>query len=249
MRTLPRTQTSRLTALSLLLALGAGSGCREASPLVPDAAARDAHPSLSAATQAAAAKGPDPQDYLRTFARDVFVIVGSTLRNPDDATEDSKPLFNNAGVALGLTWGDWKRASATSTAHVAGPWTQVQIELTGLVPGGVYSLFYINLGPDSENPACPGVERGLPLLSSKPHQAPDASSFVAGSDGTASFHGKVAGDLLSPMELTFVVIYHFDGRTYGSLPNAGESQTQGTNCRSSFGEDAMRQLLIVQKAL
>ena len=247
MRTPPRPHSSRRTALALLVALGAAAGCRDASPVMPDAP--ETHPSLSAAPPATAARGPDPQDDVQTFRRDVFVIVGSTLRNPDADTDDGEPLFNTAGVGLGLTWGDWKRASATATAHAAGPWTQARIELTGLVPGGVYSLFYITLGPDSENPACPGVERGLPLLSNNRHQAPDASSFVARGDGTATFHGRVAGDLLAPMQLFFVVIYHFDGRTYGSLPNAGEFQTQSPNCRSSFGEDAMRQFLIVQKAL
>jgi hypothetical protein len=33
----------------------------------------------------------------------------------------------------------------------------------------------------------------------------------------------------------------------GFLPNIGEFLTPGPNCRSSFGEDAMRQLIIFQK--
>ena len=40
------------------------------------------------------------------------------------------------------------------------------------------------------------------------------------------------------------VIYHFDGHTYGAVPNAGESRP---GCLSSFGIDALRQFLIVQK--
>lgn len=227
------------TALSLLLALAAATGCRDVTPVTPEA---------SAAPRLGAAGGPDEQDYLQIFTRDVYVIVGSTLRNPDNTTADAAPLFNVAGVALGRTWGDWKRAAATSTAHAAGPRTSARIQLTGLVPGGVYSVFYVNLDPDSENPLCPGVERALPLLAVDPHQTPDASSFVAGADGTATFHGRVAGNLLAPLQLIFEVIYHADGATYGSLPNHGEFLTQGANCRSSFGEDAMRQLLIIQKA-
>jgi hypothetical protein len=246
MRTPSRPFRAPLTALSLLLTLGALLGCRDASPVTPDAPVREADASAGAAAIPAADK-PDRQDYLQAFGADVFVIVGSTLRHPGITTDDSEPLFNVAGVSLDLTWGDWKRASATSTVHAAGPWTDVSIRLTGLVPGGVYSAFYVNLDPDSENPLCPGVERALPLLSVSPNQAPDRSSFIAGSDGSATFHARAAGNLLAPMQLILEIIYHHDGRTYGALPNRGEFLTQGATCRSSFGEDAMRQLLIGQK--
>jgi hypothetical protein len=43
------------------------------------------------------------------------------------------------------------------------------------------------------------------------------------------------------------IVYHADRWTYHPLPNAGEYQTQGSNCRGSFGEDAFRHLLILQK--
>src|SRR5262249_41314875 len=64
------------------------------------------------------AASPDRADGIEVFKRDVFVIVGSSLRNPDDTTADSAPLFNVAGVNLNVTWGQWKRATAQSTAHV-----------------------------------------------------------------------------------------------------------------------------------
>jgi len=195
---------------------------------------------------------PDHPDGLEIFTRDVFVIVGSTLRNPTDTTAPDAPLFNVAGVNLGITWGQWKAASANSTAHVQGganhPRTDVRIQLSGLVPGGVYSIFYVTILPDSENPLCPGVERGLPLTAFKPdRQSPDASSFVVDGNGQAQFRGLVEGDLLSATQLILEVIYHWDGQTYGTLPNHGEFNTQGPGCRSSYGEDAMRQLLILQK--
>lgn len=194
---------------------------------------------------------PDGQDAVQVFARDVFVIEGASLRNPDDTTADDAPLFNVAGVALNLTWGAWKHASAQATAHVIGgpnkPSTEVRIRLSGLVPGGVYSLFYGTLTPDSENPLCPGVERTLPLISRDKRQAPDASSFVADAQGRADFTGEVDGRLLDAMQVFFSAVYHFDGQTYGSLPNRGEFLTQGAGCHSSFGEDAMRQILILQQ--
>ena len=198
----------------------------------------------------AGAAGLDRADAVEAFERDVFVIVGSTLRNPDATTDPSAPLFNVAGISLDRTWGQWSSASATSTVRVAGgrsPRTDVRLELAGLVPAGVYSVFWGTLQPDSENPLCPGVERTLALPSVDPGQLPDASSFVAGTDGRGTFRGRLGGDLLAAGQVFFSVVYHFDGQTYGPLPNRGEHLTQGAECRSSFGEDAMRHLLVLQK--
>lgn len=197
------------------------------------------------------AQGPDPQDLVQTDSRDVFVIVGSTLRHPDSTTMDAAPLFNVAGVSLNLTWGAWKRASAQSTARVMGgpnnARTDVRISLSGLVPGGVYSIFYGTIGPDSENPLCPGVERTLALRSTDRRQQPDAASFVADAFGRAEFRGEIDGRPMDALQFFYSVIYHFDGLTYGALPNRGESLTHGMSCRSSFGEEAMRQLIVFQK--
>lgn len=198
----------------------------------------------------ASAAPPDQADGVEVHERDVFVIVGSTLRNPDATTDPSAPLFNNAGVGLNLTWGEWSAASATSAVRTSGksnPRTDVRLSFSDLIPGGTYSVFWGTLNPDSENPLCPGVERTLALPSVDRDQSPDASSFVAGSDGTAAFRGSLDGNLLSANQVFFSIVYHFDGQTWGALPNHGEFLTQGENCRSSFGEDAMRHLLILQK--
>jgi hypothetical protein len=196
---------------------------------------------------AGAVKG-DPADALETYDRDVYVIVGSTLRNPDATTAADAPLFNVAGVSLSLTWGQFQAATGTSNMRVAGGRTSVDLVLRGLVPNGVYSVFYGTLTPDSENPLCPGVERALPYTSVDRRQVPDASSFVARADGTATYSGRVSGNLLSALQVFVELVYHFDGQTYGALPNRGEWLTQGqATCRSSFGEDAMRQLLVLQK--
>jgi hypothetical protein len=193
-------------------------------------------------------KKGDTADGIEVFQRDVFVVVGSSLRNPDDSTAADASLFNDAGVSLGLTWGQFEAATATSTMVVHGNHTDGDITLTGLVPNGVYSVFYGTLEPDSENSLCPHVERALPFTSTKPHQQPDSSSFVAGPDGAATFSGRVSGDPLDALQVFIEIVYHLDGQTYGSLPNRGEWLTQNeAMCRSSFGEDAMRQLLILQK--
>ena len=215
------------------------------------AAAMTAALALVAVASPAPAGQPDQADAVEVFERDVFVIVGTTLRNPDATTEPSAPLFNNAGSNLNLTWGEWSAASATSAVRTSGKAksarTDVRLSFSRLIPGGVYSVFWGTLSPDSENPLCPGVERTLALPSVDPGQLPDASSFVAGSDGTAAFRGGLDGNLLSAGQVFFSIVYHFDGQTWGPLPNHGEFNTQGENCRSSFGDDAMRQLLVLQK--
>jgi len=191
----------------------------------------------------------DPADSIQVSGDDVFVIIGSTLRHPDDSTSPSAPLFNVAGVSMNVTWGAWA-ASATSAVRTTGgphPATDVEQRFANLIPGGTYSVFWGTLNPDSENPACPGVERTLPLTSVDASQQPDASSFVAGPDGSATFRGRVDKDLFEATQVYFTVIYHLDRQTWGSLPNHGEFNTQGPECRSSFGDDAMRQLLILQK--
>lgn len=214
------------------------------------AAAMTATLALVAVAHPASAASSDQADAVEAYERDVFVIVGSTLRNPDATTDPSAQLFNNAGVNLSLTWGEWTAASATSVVRTTGkskPLTDVRLKFTDLVPGGTYSVFWGTIGPDSENPLCPGVERTLALPSVNRSQSPDASSFVAGSDGSAAFRGSLSGNLLSATQVFFSIVYHSDGRTWGALPNHGEFLTQGENCRSSFGDDAMRQLLVLQK--
>jgi hypothetical protein len=44
--------------------------------------------------------------------------------------------------------------------------------------------------------------------------------------------------------LEIVLIYHFDGHTYSPVPNSGEASN---NCTSTYGIDAMRQMIIIQK--
>ena len=198
---------------------------------------------------APAARAADSADAVEAYERDVFVIVGSTLRNPTETTPNTQRLFNNAGVSLGMTWGKWKSAAPVATSVMSqGPTnTTARFTFKRLKPGGVYSLFYGTLQPDSENPKCPGVERTLPVRSLDSAQSPDFASFVAKPDGTAAFRGRIPGHPLTKAQQVYVqLVFHNNGKTYGDLPNAGEFLTQ-PSCRSSFGDDAMRQLNILQK--
>ncbi len=206
---------------------------------------------------AAAAGPPDMAEGVRPLPVDVLVLSGASLVEPDEDTKPDAQLYNASGLSLAdplgeaLTWGRWSAATATSrAATIGGPEgrrTDVRLSMQGLVPLGVYSIFWATLGPDSVQPLCPNVERLLPLDALKPDvAAPDLNSFIADATGTAEFRGRVNGDLLAAEQLFFNVVFHADGRTYYPFPNRGEFETQGENCRSSFGIDAMRHLYILQ---
>ena len=201
---------------------------------------------------AAHASPPDTADAVQVYNRDVFVIVGSTLRNPTADTDPGAPLFTDTGIAMDLTWGEWSAATAASRASVIGgpnhPRTDIRLSLAGLVPGGLYSAYWGTLGPDSEQPLCPGVERTLPLdAAGSTAKAPAPNAFVADATGTVDFHGRAPGDLFDATQVFVTVVYHFSGETSYPFPNRGEYLTQGEDCRSSFGEDSMRHLIVLQK--
>jgi hypothetical protein len=191
------------------------------------------------------------------FANDVFWFTNGALSVVDPAsTPVSAPLFNLEGNPLHVTWGQFSSATAKSYAWTItrGGTTDTYflIGMNGLVPNGVYSLFYRTFGPDSNNAICPNVEPTVALTAAFPQfQKPDSSSFIANGSGKALFFGRVTGNLLAATQLQEALIYHFDGKTYGPLANQAESQSvpvpPGGVCQSSYGVDAMRQFVIVQK--
>ncbi|MCU1427760.1 MAG: hypothetical protein JWL83_1760 [Actinomycetia bacterium] len=206
---------------------------------------------VGAATSAGASGATPPARGFGTVTQDVYVSDGSGgLVNPDiRSTPDTAPLFSASGAALGVTWGTFHSAGVTSLAKTiakrTGSFTDVAMSMTGLIPRGVYSIFYSTFGPDSANPVCPANDSlvALTVVHPKPAQ-PDASSFVANAGGAAKIHPRVPGRLLDAQNLNILVIYHADGLTWGPVPTRGET---GSTCRPSFGSDAMRQLFIGQK--
>jgi hypothetical protein len=188
---------------------------------------------------------------------DVFTLSANGTLIPilPLSTPLSAPLFNLAGNALNVTWGQWSSPGAKSYAwtvtHNGTTYTRFLITMSGLVPNGVYSLFYRTFGPDSNNALCPNIEPALALTAAFPQfQTPDPDSFTAANSGQGLFFASVPEDLLDAQQLQIQVIYHFNGQTYGPVTNQGESRGPDPNtglCHSSYGNDAMRQLLIIQK--
>jgi hypothetical protein len=217
---------------------------------------------LALAMQASAAGAsttftpPTPDVGIVPFAGDVYTTSSNGTLIPvfPGSTPLSAPLYNLAGGALNVTWGQWSSATATSYAWTVTfkgtTYTHFAIGMSGLVPDGVYSLFYRTFAPDSNNAFCPDVEPSIALPAAFPRpQKPDPDSFIAGSSGKALFVASVAQDLLAAQQLSISVIYHFNGQTYGPVANAAEAAGPVNNglCRSSYGVDAMRQMLIIQK--
>lgn len=208
----------------------------------------------------AATPTTDQADAVEVYERDVHFIEGVTLRNPDATTDPDEPLFNVAGVALEsrpgdvVTWGEWSSAAGRSDVVVTrtprGATTRVRLILSGLVPNGLYSAFWGTLGPDSVQPLCPGVERTLPLDAPGGRGQPAPNAFRADARGNAAFVGDVGQDLFAATQVFFSVVWDFSGQTSYPFPNRGELLTQvppAERCRSSFGEDTMRHLLVLQK--
>jgi hypothetical protein len=192
------------------------------------------------------------------FTGDVYVLDpdGNLIPVLITSTSLSAPLYNEAGDPLNVTWGQFSSATAKSYAWTdtlnGVTHTDFLIRMSGLIPDGVYSLFYRTFSPDSNNAYCPDVEPTVALTSVFPRlQKPDPDSFSASSSGTALFIGRVAGNLLAAAQLQVNVIYHFNGQTYGPVANEAEAQgpsaSLGGLCGSSYGIDAMRQFIIIQK--
>jgi hypothetical protein len=236
-----RRRTDRLIATAMVTVL-AGLALAVQAPV---AGASSSFPSLT------------PDVAVVPFANDVYWFTNNALSVVDPAsTPASAALFSEEGNPLHLTWGQFSSATARSVALTVTrrgiDYTVVGIVMSGLVPNGVYSLFYRTFGPDSNNSVCPNVEPTVALTAAFPQlQKPDPDSFVASSSGRAFFLASVAGRLLDAAQFQIAVIYHFDGNTYGPVPNQAESRgPQADNnglCLSSYGIDAMRQLVIVQK--
>jgi len=168
------------------------------------------------------------------FTGDVYALdqYGNLIPVLITSTSLSAPLYNEAGDPLNVTWGQFSSATAKSYAWTdtlnGVTHTDFLIRMSGLIPDGVYSLFYRTFSPDSNNAYCPDVEPTVALTSVFPRlQKPDPDSFSASSSGTALFIGRVAGNLLAEAQ--------------------GPAASLGGLCGSSYGIDAMRQFIIIQK--
>jgi hypothetical protein len=137
------------------------------------------------------------------------------------ATTTAHEPFNTAangpyqkGNALDITLGEWLAATGTGSYQCVDDQGEIALEFSGLVPNGVYTLWYV-FSPTP--PATPFMSLDLPL------GARDGSQSVlsVNADGTASYKATVTPCLqMSGIQAATLIAlaYHSDGKTYGSFP-------------------------------
>jgi hypothetical protein len=118
------------------------------------------------------------------------------------------------GYALNMTLGEWLAATGTGSYQCVDGQGEIALEFSGLVPNGVYTLWYV-FSPSP--PATPFMSLDLPL------GARDGSQTIVSvnTDGTATYKATVTPCLQMSGEQAATLIalaYHSDGKSHGSLP-------------------------------
>lgn len=146
----------------------------------------------------------------------LYTTATTTPHNPFDAA--TNPTVNGPyqkGYTLNLTLEEWLAATGTGSYECVDGQGNVALEFSGLVPNGVYTLWYSFLPMPPTQPFTGSLD--LPL------GARDGSQSVISSnaDGTASYEATVTPCLQMSGEQAATMIalaYHSDGKTYGSFP-------------------------------
>ena len=119
------------------------------------------------------------------------------------------------GESLGMTLGEWLKHAGTGTYTCVDGEGVLTLELTGLVPNGVYTIWHAFIALPPPVPFTGTLD--LPL------GARDGSEsiFIADENGNASFEHSFAPCLqMSDVWTTSMIAinYHSDGKTYGGHP-------------------------------
>jgi hypothetical protein len=166
---------------------------------------------------------------------------------PNEETDDEAPLFKlteDDAVPLTrspsgeqITWGTFRQATGTLDVACTEAGTELELHMTDLIPGGVYTGWIVFFDP-------PGfAEGGLNTLTGVGPVGPQDgrdSVFVADENGVGELLAVTpAGDvsvslgdpidvpecLLDAYEVHVIAAYHTDGKTYGDVP--GEPEVVG----------------------
>lgn len=119
------------------------------------------------------------------------------------------------GRPLGLSLGEWLDAKGDARYSCKDGAGQLSVEFTGLVSGGVYTMWHFFMASPPTDPFIGTYD--LPLGSRDGKQ----STFTADQDGKASFEADFKPCLQLTGEHLFAglaIAWHSDGQTYGALP-------------------------------
>ena len=138
-----------------------------------------------------AAAGIGPQNIAHAAG-----LAPARLAGPADT-----PLFAAEGKPLNITLGRWLGAAGTAEVDTVGARAdRIAVSFTGLIPGGVYSLFAVTFQP-SGNTFIPLDETGR------------STNFVALSTGTARATVLTGAPLTHANAI--LLVYHSDGQAHG----------------------------------
>jgi hypothetical protein len=163
------------------------------------------------------ARDGEPGVVYRVTADDVdrdaplYATARPVAHNPVDPS-DVGPF--EQGPALGVTQGDWLDGVGHAVVTCEGDTGHVSATFDGLVPNGVYTLWYFFMAMP---PTAPFATYDLPVGD----RAGSENTFHADAQGHASLEVEVRPCLqLSGRQLLagLAAAYHSDGQTYGGLP-------------------------------
>ena len=125
-----------------------------------------------------------------------------------------------------VTWGEWNRVTGSAKINCTGQGTRLNVNIEGLIPNGVYSLWVMPFQPPGFDTAYTNVSG----FGSAGENNGSENVFTASSSGSARFHvthpagalssfGSVSGCMASDeYEVHFVGIYHIDGKPGTTTP-------------------------------
>lgn len=129
------------------------------------------------------------------------------------------------GASLGLSLGDWLRATGKVAYACAGGEGRIEAAFRDLVPNGTYTMWYLRAAkPHIDCADCPYATLDLPIGARDGSQ----SMFVADARGFAVYDAtfkpclKPSDDQLSA---ALAIAYHSDGNTHGPSPGAPGSRS------------------------
>jgi hypothetical protein len=142
-------------------------------------------------------------------------LYGSALENHHDPFNPKAVGPYAKGKALGVTLGEWLKARGTGKYSYANGVGHLDLEFTGLVPNGVYTLWHAFIALPPTTPFSGTLD--LPLGARDGTE----SVFRADAEGNARFvHTFRPGLQMSDVwtKSMLAVAYHSDGSTYGGVP-------------------------------
>ncbi|AHD03673.1 hypothetical protein [Leisingera methylohalidivorans] len=157
---------------------------------------------------------PAPDEAAARLGDQIFAGAGPVAHNPFDAEAIGPHL---KGRPLGMTLGDWLAADGSATVTCADGTGTVESVFTGLVPEGVYTMWYSFVPQPPTEPFTGALD--LPLGARDGSQ----SGFTADAKGSATFEATFEPCLQpsDPQLLAMLAItWHGDGETYGSAPGS-----------------------------